>query len=82
MIFLKLMNFLHSSSLVIISLLIPPTDSVELDGPSVSALRRAITEVKQSWSVIGRVTKNLLSRVPPCFEMHVKPLVPAALCSR
>jgi hypothetical protein len=29
----------------------------ELDGPSVSALRRAIAEVQQHWSVIGWVTK-------------------------
>jgi hypothetical protein len=35
-------------------------------------------EVKQVWSVIGWVTKNLLSVDPPCFERHVKPLVPAA----
>jgi hypothetical protein len=33
----------------------------ELDVPAVSALRRAIAEVKQRWSVIGWVTKNLLS---------------------
>jgi hypothetical protein len=50
----------------------------ELDGPAVSALRRAIAEVKQRWSVIGWVTKNLLLRAPPCFGRHVKPLVPAA----
>jgi hypothetical protein len=44
----------------------------------VSALRRAIAEVKQRWLVIGRMTKNnLLSRAPPCFGRHVKPLVPA-----
>jgi hypothetical protein len=49
-----------------------------LDGPAVSAFRRVITEVKQRWSVIGWVTKNLLSRAPPCFARHVKPLVPAA----
>jgi hypothetical protein len=29
----------------------------ELDGPAVSAVRRAISEVKQCWSVIGWVTK-------------------------
>jgi hypothetical protein len=40
--------------------------------------RREIAEVKQRWSVIGWVTKNLLSRAPPCFGRHVKPLVPAA----
>jgi hypothetical protein len=34
----------------------------ELDGLAVSALRRAIVEVKQRWSVIGWVTKYLLSR--------------------
>jgi hypothetical protein len=39
----------------------------ELDGPAVSALPRAIAEVKQLWSVIGWVTKNLLTRAPPCF---------------
>jgi hypothetical protein len=43
----------------------------------VSALRRAIAEVKQPWSVIGWVTENLLSRDPPCFRRHVKPLVPS-----
>ncbi|RVE46257.1 hypothetical protein evm_009081 [Chilo suppressalis] len=39
----------------------------------------AIVEVKQlsQWSVIGWATKNLLSRAPPCFRRHVKPLVPA-----
>jgi hypothetical protein len=50
----------------------------ELDGPAVSAFRRAITEFKQHWSVIGWVTKNLLSRASPCFGRHVKPLVPIA----
>jgi hypothetical protein len=50
----------------------------ELEGPEVSALRRAIAEVIQRWSVIGWVTKNLLSRAPPYFGRHVKPLVPAA----
>jgi hypothetical protein len=33
----------------------------ELHGPTVSALRRVIAEVKQRWSIIGWVTKNLLS---------------------
>jgi hypothetical protein len=50
----------------------------ELDGPTDSALRRAIAEVKLRWSDIGWVTKNVLSPGPPCFERHVKPLVPAA----
>jgi hypothetical protein len=50
----------------------------ELDGPAVSALRRAIADVKQRRSVIGWVTKNILSGAPPCFGKHVKPLVPAA----
>jgi hypothetical protein len=49
----------------------------ELDVPTVSVLRRAIAEVKQRWSVIGWVTKNLLSRAPPCFDRTVKQLVPA-----
>jgi hypothetical protein len=44
----------------------------------VSALRRAIVEVMQRWSVIAWVTKNLLSRAPSCFGRHVKPLVPVA----
>jgi hypothetical protein len=39
------------------------------------ALRRAIAELKQHWSVIGSVTINLLSRAPHCFGRHVKPLV-------
>jgi hypothetical protein len=39
----------------------------------VSALWHAIVEVKQRWSVIGWVTKNLLSRAPLCFGRHVKP---------
>jgi hypothetical protein len=51
---------------------------MELDCPAISALRRTIVEVKQRWSVIGWVTKNLLSRAPLCFGKHVKPLVPAA----
>jgi hypothetical protein len=50
----------------------------ELDGPVVCALRHAIAEVKQRGSVIGWVIKNLLSRAPPCFGRHFKPLVPAA----
>jgi hypothetical protein len=49
-----------------------------IHGLTVIALRRAIVEVKQRWSVIGWVTKNLLRRAPPCFGRHVKPLVPAA----
>jgi hypothetical protein len=49
-----------------------------LDGFAFSVLRRAITEVKQRWSVIGRVTKKLLSRAPPSFGRHGKPLVLAA----
>jgi hypothetical protein len=57
-------------------------DNDELDGPAVSALRCAITEVKQRWSVIRWVTKSLLSRAPPCFGRHVKPLSygPFSLC--
>jgi hypothetical protein len=34
----------------------------------------AIAEAKPRWSVIGWVTKNILSRAPPCFGRHVKPL--------
>jgi hypothetical protein len=47
-------------------------------GAVVSALRCVIVKVKQHWSVIGWVTKNLLCRAPPCFGKHVKPLLPAA----
>jgi hypothetical protein len=61
---------------ILINIYIPLTLLVELDG-AVSALRRVIAEVKQCWLVIGWVTKNLLSRAPPCFGRHVKPLVPA-----
>jgi hypothetical protein len=42
-----------------------------------SALRRAIAEDKQRWSVIGWATKNVLSRAPPCLRRRVKPLVTA-----
>jgi hypothetical protein len=40
---------------------------------------RAIEEAKQcsQWSVIMG-DQNVLSRTPPCFGRHVKPLVPAA----
>jgi hypothetical protein len=46
----------------------------EVDGSAVSALQRAIADVKlvSHWSV----TKNLLSRVPSCFGRHVMPLFP------
>jgi hypothetical protein len=43
------------------------------------AFRRAIAEVKQRWSLIVWVTKNILHRAPPCFGRHVKPLVPSAI---
>jgi hypothetical protein len=49
-----------------------------LAGPAVSALRHAIAEAKQRWSVFGRMTKTLLSQVSPCFGRQVKPLFPAA----
>jgi hypothetical protein len=57
--------------------ILPKRLSEELDDRAVSALRRAIAEVKQGWSVIGWVTKYLLSLAPSCFGRHVKPLVPA-----
>jgi hypothetical protein len=50
----------------------------QFNSPAVSVLRRAVVEVKQRCSVFGWVTKNLLSRAPPCFGRHVKLLVPAA----
>jgi hypothetical protein len=43
---------------------------------SVSAC--GIAEAEQRWLVIKWVTKNLLSRAPPCFGRHVKSLVPPA----
>jgi hypothetical protein len=42
---------------------------VEHDGHAVSVLRRAIAEVKQHCSVIGYVTKNLLSRAATAFAV-------------
>jgi hypothetical protein len=56
----------------------------ELDGLAISSLRRAITEVKQRWSVIGWMTKNLLSRAPVAlegtlsrwFRLHLQSLAP------
>jgi hypothetical protein len=45
----------------------------KLDGPVV---RRAITEVKQHWSVIGWVTKNFNFELLLATECTVKPLVP------
>jgi hypothetical protein len=50
----------------------------ELDGPEVSALRHVNGETKQLSSVIGWVTKILLSRAPLRFGRHVKPLIPSA----
>jgi hypothetical protein len=46
----------------------------ELDGPAVSALRRVIAEVKQCWSVIGWVNKNLLSRGPRWSRLYLQSL--------
>jgi hypothetical protein len=46
----------------------------ELDSPAVSALQRVIAQVKQRWSVIAWVNKNLLSGAPPCFGRQVKSL--------
>jgi hypothetical protein len=51
----------------------------ELDVSAISALWRAIAEVKQRWSVVEWMTKNLLSRAPPCFGRHVKRLVALSL---
>jgi hypothetical protein len=39
---------------------------------------RTIAEVKQRWSVIECVTKNLISPTRPYFGRHVKPLVATA----
>jgi hypothetical protein len=48
---------------------------MELDGSVVSAIQRVIAGVKQRWSVIGWVTKNVLSLA---LTLALKPLVPAA----
>jgi hypothetical protein len=68
-------EYIHN--ITTIPIIIDMTVYEKLDGPAVSALRRAIAEFKQRWSVIGWVTKNLLSQAPPCFRRHVKS-VPAA----
>jgi hypothetical protein len=48
----------------------------ELDGPVVSAHRRAIAEVKQRWSVIG--PKIYYLELLRCFGRHIRSLIPAA----
>jgi hypothetical protein len=56
----------------------------ELDGPTVSALRRAIAEVKEHWLVIRWLTNILLSRVHSSLEdtlsrwsrLHLQVLAP------
>jgi hypothetical protein len=49
----------------------------ELHSPAVSALRRATAEVKQRWSVIGWVTKNL------SLELElIRCIFPGYICSR
>jgi hypothetical protein len=53
----------------------------KLDGPTVSALRHAIVEVKQRWSVMGWVIKNLLSRAPVLRKPHYA-ISPGCICSR
>jgi hypothetical protein len=40
--------------------------------------QRSVRFGVRRWSVIGWVTKNLLSRVSLCFGRHVKPMAPAA----
>jgi hypothetical protein len=45
--------------------------------PGGQCVRRTIAEAKQHWSVIRWVTKNVISRVRPCFGRHVKPLIQA-----
>jgi hypothetical protein len=69
--------FLQSFHLI--TLLFGGSFVMRSDGPTVSALRRAIGEVKQCWLVIVWVPKNLFSRAPPCFERKVEPLIPAAV---
>jgi hypothetical protein len=51
-------------------------DGEQLDGQAVSAIAEA--KHWSQWPIIGWVTKNLLSRPPPCFGRHVKLLVPVA----
>jgi hypothetical protein len=53
--------------------------SLGIDGLTVSALRRAVAEVKQHWWVIDQKFIALKStKKEDCFGRHVKPLVPAA----
>jgi hypothetical protein len=67
----------HNSD-IFFSLHVLSVKAEKLYGVAASALRPAIAEVKQGWSVIGWVTKKMLFRAPVCFGRHVKPLVPAA----
>jgi hypothetical protein len=50
----------------------------ELDGRAVSTLvrLRKLSNVRRGQSSDG--DQNVLSRAPPCFGRHVKPLVPVA----
>jgi hypothetical protein len=50
---LTILDYLYGSKILCFN-----TYSQELDGSAVSALRRAIAEVKQHWSVIEWVNKN------------------------
>jgi hypothetical protein len=58
----------------------------ELDGPAVSALRRAIAEVNQRWSVIGWVTKKYYLELLRALEgslsrwswLHLQSLAPTS----
>jgi hypothetical protein len=71
-------SFYCNFSVIHISFTRMQIDSEVLDCPADSAFRRVIAKVKQRWSVIGWVTKNLLSWAPPCFGRHVMSLVSAA----
>jgi hypothetical protein len=59
----------------------------ELDCPAVSALRRAITDVKQRWSVIGWITKIYYLELLRALEgtlsrwsrLHLQSLAPTNL---
>jgi hypothetical protein len=43
---------------------------------ALQSMRFEVRSRKLSNVVIGWVTKNLLSRAPPCLGRHVKPLIP------
>jgi hypothetical protein len=48
----------------------------EIEGPAVSALGERSRKLSNVLDSHRMGDQNLLSRAPPCFVRHVKPLVP------